>query len=137
MDKDKEIKLTLTLTPHRALRLVHAMRWLADKASVEGDYRYWRDQANLLADQCKGVVIKAQGYVIRPQEDDEVALERVLRGEADPPVLSIMDTRRVIAELGDEVSARHLAYILYMSPRSVSRWRSEYRRGVWKKYGIE
>lgn len=137
MDGPSKITITITMAPLRAVRLMHAMRRLAEMASTTEDARFWRTAANMVGDQCKGVVLTDRSEIIRPKDDDEVALKRVLNAEGpDLPVLSRMDARRVVARLGHRYSARNLAHRLYMSPRSVSRWRAEFNRGAWKKYDL-
>jgi hypothetical protein len=137
MEGDRTIEVTLKLSPLRAVKFVSTMRRAADLCTTKDDMVFWRNVANVVADQCVGEILTTRYYVARPEDDDEVALQRVLRGEAPIPVLSRMDSRRVVAKLGHKRSARQLGDLLYMNHRTVSRWRAEHARGEWKKYGIE
>lgn len=137
---DVTIQFAITLTPLRAMRLLAALKHLAWVTSRASEHDFWHRQARALEVQCEGVVKVKRYFAVRPTEDDEVAVEQVIRDAGawgDLPRLSYMDCRRVVARIGDKYSARELAERLEVTRRTVSRWRAQYKRGEWKKYGIE
>lgn len=136
---DVTIRFEITLTPMRAVRLLAALKHLAWVASRASERDFWKRQAKALEVQCEGVVNVKRYFAVRPTQDDEVAVEQVIRGGAwsDLPRLSYMDCRRVVARIGHRYSARELAERLDVTRRTVSRWRAQHKRGEWKKYGIE
>lgn len=131
------LTVTIKVTPLRAVRLMGALRRLSAKSSLKQERDFWARQARALEVQCEGYVFVKRNFVKRPLHDDEVAVERVLRGGSELPLLSWMDCRRVVAKLGKTHSSLELATLLNVSRRTVTRWRSEYERGAWKRYGIE
>jgi hypothetical protein len=136
MDKDNTIKVELQLDPYQALRFACSARRLSEMSTVDKDKDFWRSVYRDVGDQCVGMYLNIRRYIWRPLDDDEVALKRVINGEEPYPVLSRMDARRALVVLADKLSARQLGERLYMDRRTASRWRAEYKRGEWKKYGL-
>lgn len=122
--------------PRRVLRLIHLLRRAADLSTEQADRAFWRDRANTLVEQAQGLVLDSRNSILRPKDDDEIALRRVIEGEQPYPVLSRMDARRVVIHFGHTLSARQLGERLHMDHRTVARWRTEYKEGKWRKYGL-
>lgn len=136
MEGEKFRVVIETDDPRKALRFITLMRRAADYSTTQTDRDFWRGLANRMVDQAQGVVLKARNHVIRPLDDDEVALRRVIKGDQPYPVLSLMDARRVVLHFGHRLSARQLGERLHMDHRTVTRWRTEYKKGMWKKHGL-
>ena len=123
--------------PRYALRFISLMRRAADRSTTQEDRRFWRDLGNQMVAQCAGIVLDRRHQIRRPPDDDEVALDKVIKGEGPYPILSQMDARRVIAHFENRLSARELGERLHVDHRTIERWRKLYRLGAWRKYGIE
>lgn len=137
METQRKFRVVVeTDNPRLAYLFISMARKAADRATVRADRDFWRGLANGMMEQCLGVFVEARNQVLRPREDDEVALGLVIEGKGTYPVLSVMDARRVVIHFGHRLSARELAERLYVDRRTVSRWRTEYKKGMWKKYGL-
>lgn len=122
--------------PRRVLRFINLMRRAAKYSTEMEERAFWRGLASEMVNQSIGMVLGRRNGVLRPLDDDEVALRRVIKGDQPYPVLSLMDARRVIVHFGLSLSARQLGERLYVDHRTIDRWRSEYKKGMWKKYDL-
>lgn len=74
---------------------------------------------------------KFKPRAVRPPDDDNTALMRVINGNHPYPVLSKNDARRALVALRASCSIAELSRRLHIDPRTVSRWILEYKEGTW------
>lgn len=111
-------------------RLVAILRAAAEIETLPYYSKKWREMAEDIIDNSDGELRMHRRPVRRPKDDDEVALNRVIKGEEPYPVLSRADARRAFVALTDEYSARELAYRLHVDSQTIVRWRKERRNGT-------
>lgn len=128
-EEQESIALQAALTPRHAGRLVAILRAAAEVETLPYYSRKWRGMAEEIIDKSNGELRMHRRPVKRPKENDEVAVQRVLKGEEPYPVLSREDARRVLARLTDQFSARELAYRLHVDSQTIVRWRKDVREG--------
>lgn len=122
----------LVLTMYQSIRLTQILRNAAEHELDEDTVKEFRRIARLIVQNSGGPYAYKQ-RIKRPKDDDEVAVQRVLRGERPFPVLSHADARRVFVELNQRgKTARFIAECLYVDRATITRWRRERRKGKWE-----
>lgn len=130
--EDKRIRFSIDVTERQAGRLAQILRRAAETEPNPEDAAKFRDIVYMIRDK-GGTPYRHKRPVRRPIENDEVAVQRVLKGEHPYPVLSRADARHVFAVMDKQgKSARDIAECLYVDRATITRWRRERRTGQWK-----
>ncbi|MEV7389577.1 helix-turn-helix domain-containing protein [Streptomyces sp. NPDC091215] len=113
-------------------RLVTLLRDTAAGEPHRGQARHYRAAARRL-ERLVGPFRRYAPRARRPrsQQIDDLAIQRVVRGESPLPVLSRTEARIACLRLTDRgVSASEIARRTHIAQRTVQRWRSEDQKAV-------
>jgi hypothetical protein len=121
----------IVLTRYQASRLSQVLRQVAKVEPDPADAERFRRLAHFITVKGRTRFYKERAQ--RPGEDDEAAVLQVLAGERPFPVLSPKDARRVFVAMDAAGhSSEAIATRLYVTRRTIHRWRDEKRKGKWE-----
>lgn len=131
---DGTVRMVLHMPPEDARSLGRVMRWHAEKGKVtEETARRWQSIARAIRKYVVSPAFCYRSYLIRPastEPPNEVAMSLVERGCEPYPVLSHPDMWAVWRRLEAKgLSAKEIGKRLYVTERSVVRWRKAEREG--------
>lgn len=119
--------------PRQSNRLTAALR----RAALIEDCPATKKKLRTIADRIANDTKTAKRYnlpVHRPPDDDEIALKRVVAGDAPFPVLSERDAHRAFAAMRDAgVSHSVMAQRLHLHTRTIARWVERCEEENWRE----
>lgn len=129
---DKYIYFRTRLNTTEGKKLVALLREASRKEEDPDCARRFAAIAQDLVEAGKGEFHTYNRPVKRPKDDDEMALERVIKGDAPFPVLSRMDAYRAFLSLDGKENTGEIARRLHVDKHTIGDWRKKYRTGELK-----